>query len=262
MLDPPVVRLAAAIQDLVRAGAATTPPPRTLPYLGLEHTSGTDLRLLDGLSTRGIFRKYELVLDLGAGLGATSRWLAARLGCEVAGLTANVAEAAAGNELTRRAGLAAQVRLVPGAAAALPFRSAHFTHVWILETLPRLPDTAAALAEAFRVLRPGGSLAIQDLVPRGAVPAVRGWRFTDATERAAAIAHAGFVEVTVRDVTREAGERPPRVQAADAQLLTRLGLAAEEDPALAALLAEREALRRALGAGRLGVVQLVARRPA
>src|SRR5205814_1821181 len=82
-------------------------------------------------AARGIFRKYELVLDLGAGLGGTSRWLAARLGCEVIGTAASRAEADAGEALTRRAGLSPQVRLVPADPAALPFRAAHFTHVWI-----------------------------------------------------------------------------------------------------------------------------------
>ena len=77
MDDAALDRLLAAIQDVVRARAL--PAPRGLPYLGLEHASGTNLDLLYTLSTRGIFRKYELVLDVEAGLGGTSRWLAQRL---------------------------------------------------------------------------------------------------------------------------------------------------------------------------------------
>ena len=88
--------------DLVRGLTASTPPPRGLPYLGLEHPSGTGFHLLDALSARGIFRKYELVLEVGAGLGGRARWLATRYGCEVVGATFTVAEAAAGSELGRR----------------------------------------------------------------------------------------------------------------------------------------------------------------
>ena len=54
---------AALLLDLVRGLTASTPPPRGLPYLGLEPASGTGFHLLDALSARGIFRKYELVLD-------------------------------------------------------------------------------------------------------------------------------------------------------------------------------------------------------
>src|SRR5262245_16244359 len=154
--------LLAAIQDVVRARAL--PTPRGLPYLGLEHASGTSLDLLHALSTRGIFRKYELVLDVEAGLGGTSRWLAQRLACEVVGTAVTAHEAAAATDLARRARLSAHVRGVAADAAALPFQASRFTHVWVVETLPRLAAPERALAEAARVLRHGGMLAIQDLV--------------------------------------------------------------------------------------------------
>src|SRR5437773_2248885 len=93
-----------------RAHKAATPAPRGLQCLGLERASGTGFHLLDALAARGIFRKYELVLDLSAGLGGTSRWLAARLGCEVVGTAASRAEAEAGEALARRAGLSPQGR--------------------------------------------------------------------------------------------------------------------------------------------------------
>src|SRR5262245_66192021 len=112
MAEPAGARLAALIQELVRGHAAAVPPPRSLPYLGLEHASGTGFHLLDALSARGIFRKYEFVLDLGAGLGGTSRWLATRLGCEVVGISATPPDAVAGTSLTRRARLSSHVRLV------------------------------------------------------------------------------------------------------------------------------------------------------
>src|SRR5881397_3238146 len=124
MSEAPVARLAAAIETLARAHKAAAPLPRGLPYLGLEHPSGTGFHLLDALSARGIFRKYELVLEVGAGLGGRARWLATRFGCEVVGATFTVEEAAAGTELGRRSGARAQVRLVPAAPVALPFRAA------------------------------------------------------------------------------------------------------------------------------------------
>src|SRR3989441_891169 len=144
MPEAPVARLAAAIETLVRAHKAATPAPRGLQYLGLERASGTGFHLLDALAARGIFRKYELVLDLGAGLGGTSRWLAARLGCEVVGTAASRAEADAGEALTRRARLSPQVRLVPADPAPLPFPAPPFPPLLVLEALPPPPHPTAS----------------------------------------------------------------------------------------------------------------------
>lgn len=254
MRDVPAASLAAVIQELVRVHASSAPAPRALPYLGLEHASGTGFHLLDALAARGIFRKYEHVLDLGTGLGGTSRWLAARLGCEVVGTATSVAEAIAGSELTRRARLAAQVRLVPADEHALPFRDGCFTHVWILEALPRCAQLERSLAEAARVLRRGGTIAVQDLI--GVRPvSVPGWRFShDAT---VALRAAGFVDLEVRDRTPDSEERSSQVTAARARLHARL----RGEPRLETVLAEREALAGALAAGALRVVQILARRP-
>src|SRR5262245_23536087 len=256
MSDAPGVRLAALIEDLVRSHAAATPPPRVLPYLGLEHASGTGFHLLDALSARGIFRKYEFVLDLGAGLGGTSRWLATRLGCKVVGISATQSDAVAGTSLTRRARLSSHVRLVPAAPHALPFRDGRFTHVWILETLARLPDTAAVLAEAHRTLRRGGTLAMQELVSTGDTPSIHGWRFASTEDHLAALAAVGFIDVESRDRSAEAAERSAQVLAARARLLDQL----RADPALRGLATERTALAAALASGAIGVMQMLARR--
>jgi len=250
---------AALLLDLVRGLTASTPPPRGLPYLGLEPASGTGFHLLDALSARGIFRKYELVLEVGAGLGGRARWLAARSGCEVVGATLTADEAAAGTELGRRSRMHRQVQLVPAAAVALPFRAARFTHVWFVESLSGVSDPGAALAEAHRVVRPGGCLAIQDLFGTGrAAVEIGSWRFARPALYREAVAAAGFVDIEVRDRTADAPERAPRVVAARSVLQAKL----RSDPRLTTLAVERDALAAALAGGQLAVVQLVARRPA
>jgi SAM-dependent methyltransferase len=251
-------RLGALVGALTRSLAAASPAPRGLPGYGLEHASGTARELLGRLSAHGIFRKYELVLDLGSDLGATGRWLATRLGCTVVATADDAGAAREGRGLTRRAGLTAQVFHVPASPTALPVRDARFTHVWAVESLPRLPDTA--LADAFRALRPGGHLALQDLVGTSAdVPVVPGWRFTTRAARIADIEAVGFVEVAADDVTHASVERSAPVLAARQQLLHRLRAAG--DSALSREADVRDALSAALADGRLGVVQLVARRP-
>ncbi len=249
--------LAAVIDDFVRR-LGQSPPPPGLPYLALEYASGTATHLLDGLSTHGIFRKYEQVLDLAGGLGATGRWLAGRRGCTVVVTAADASDATGGVALTRRAGLRGRVHHVRTSAHALPFAAARFTHAWLVETLPRLAEVPAVLAEAWRVVRPGGHVAVQDLVHHQGRPAPRltGWRFTTAAARREALAPAGFVDIEMRAVS-EVGEDSASVVAARSELQTRLAAA----PELAALAMERAALAAALADGPLRVVQLFARRP-
>jgi sarcosine/dimethylglycine N-methyltransferase len=247
--------LAAIIEDTARRLTAGAPPPRGLPYLGLESTSGTGSHLLDELSAHGIFRKYELVLDLAGGLGGTGRWLAGRRGCTAVVTAAHPAVAAAGAVLTRRARLRSQVHHVCAGSSALPFRDGRFTHAWIVESLAALADVPAALAEVFRVVRPGGYLAVQDLVGDGRdAPGLRQTATVDS--RRDALQAAGFVDLAIR-IVDDPAERAARVVAARAHLQGQLATT----PRLAGIGAERVALAAALRDGRLRVAQLVARRP-
>jgi SAM-dependent methyltransferase len=229
---------------------ATGAAPRGLPHWWLEHASGTAAHLLDRLSTHGIFRKYEHVLDLGGGLGGVGRWLALRLGCTAVTTAPAAEDALDGALLTRRAGLEGSVHHLPAHPDVLPVASASFTHVWIVESLATMPRPDAALAEAFRVLRPGGHIAVQELVGGARID---GHRFVDAAERARQLATLGLVEITTREVTREAAEPVAHIVAARTQLERALG-----DDASART---RRALGDALRTGQLGVVQVLARRP-
>jgi hypothetical protein len=70
------------------------------------------------------------------------------------------------------------------------------------------------------------------------------------------LARLGYVDVTVRDRTREAAERSAQIHAARDRFLARC----RAEPALAAIPGERDALAAALASGTLWVVQLMARR--
>jgi SAM-dependent methyltransferase len=150
------------------------------------------------------------------------------------------------------------VHHVPAAAQRLPFTDAGFTHVWLVETLSRLPDVGGALAEAYRVVRPGGHVAMQELVcPGGDVPArVAGWHFATSAERRDALLAAGFADVVLRNAA-DAGEHAARIVAARQQFDTLLA----SSPGQRGRAEERAALTGALAAGRLQVVQLFGRRP-
>jgi SAM-dependent methyltransferase len=245
---------AAALIDVVRELAAAGPPPKGRPFFGLDHRSGTALELVEDLATRGIFRKYEHVLDLGGALGATTRYLASRLGCTATATAADPAEASAGRLLTSRAALDWQVMHAVANPVRLPFREAAFTHVWVLEVLGTLGPSDRVLAEAFRVLRPGGHLGVQEIVVGGSDDAVALQGFVRPEIRRGALERAGFLEVVRRDVVGATAVESRRDQAAWARLVRRLG---DDD----AFVRRRQAVREGLAAGRLGLVQLTARRP-
>jgi sarcosine/dimethylglycine N-methyltransferase len=106
----------------------------------------------------------DRVLDAGAGIGGTSRFLAATYGCQVTAvdLTQEYCETARWlNELT---GLDGKVAVRRGDVTALPFAGAAFDVVVSQHVQMNVADKARLYAEARRVLVTGGRLAIWDIV--------------------------------------------------------------------------------------------------
>jgi SAM-dependent methyltransferase len=258
----PATRLGDLLAAAARDHAHRSPAPRGLPFFGLDHRSGSAVELLGALAGHGIFRKYELVLDLSAHLGMSSRWLAVMLGCTAVATAATVPEAAAARTLTRVAQLEDHVHHVATDPRTLPFTDAGFTNVWLVETLAFLPDPDAVLAEAFRVLRPGGHLAVQEPVSRTTTPpALPGATFAPAHTWAARFARAGFVDLAVRDVSGRAHEGAALLTSARDRLDGTLQAAGRTEPALAAAARERTFLSASLATGTLGLTHILARRP-
>lgn len=109
--------------------------------------------LCSGLSGR--------VLDLGAGTGANFPFFPA--GCEVTALEPDARQM----ERARQRGEG--VCLIEGRAEALPFSSESFDHVVCALVLCSVEDVAQSLAEAHRVLAPGGRLHFLEHVRGGFV---------------------------------------------------------------------------------------------
>jgi SAM-dependent methyltransferase len=109
------------------------------------------------------------VLDLCAGLAGPARFLASRRSCRVVGIELNAGRAAGAARLTRLVALADRVRMVRGDAVRLPFAAARFDACLSQEALLHVADKAAVLAEAHRVLVPGGRLAFTDWIARPAL---------------------------------------------------------------------------------------------
>lgn len=139
-----------------------------------EDLTRDDLDLLDEFHIRGRAATVELaamadlkaeheVLDLGCGVGGPARFLAAEYGCQVVGLDLVAAYCDAATELTRRVGLADQVKFKQGDMREMPFDDNSFDRVWSQHTTMNIPDKAALAGEMRRVLRPGGKAVLYEV---------------------------------------------------------------------------------------------------
>ncbi|MBI1851770.1 MAG: class I SAM-dependent methyltransferase [Planctomycetes bacterium] len=101
-------------------------------------------------------------IDIGCGEGSNTRLVAGR-GARVIGIDVSPRFVEHALEAERREPIGIEYRV--GDAIALPFRDAAFEFAVAFMSLMDVPDHARAIAEAFRVLEPGGFLQFSILHP-------------------------------------------------------------------------------------------------
>jgi SAM-dependent methyltransferase len=156
------------VLDAVRRARGTGPlaADDLFPF-DQDHYGG--LAAVDALAQRAGITHDARVLDLGAGLGGPARCLASRRGCRVVGVELNAGRALGMARLSRLVRLDDRITVVRGDASALPFASGRFDACVSQEALLHIADKAAVLAEARRVLAPGGRLAFSDWIAHGSL---------------------------------------------------------------------------------------------
>ena len=114
------------------------------------------------LAKRAAIAEGERVLDAGCGVGGSSLWLAEHHGAEVVGINIQPLHLELAREEAERRGLGDRARFERRnyCDSGLPEES--FDVVWALESVCHCEDKGAFLAEAFRVLRPGGRIMVAD----------------------------------------------------------------------------------------------------
>jgi SAM-dependent methyltransferase len=180
--------------------------PEDLAPIDQFHSRGRDATLalarLAGLSAD------TTVLDVGGGLGGPARTLAKNVGCRVTVLDLTEEFCRVGQDLTRRTGLADRVEFRHGDALALPFGEAAFDVVWTQHSSMNIDDKGRLYREIHRVGRPGGRLAVHEIMG-GAVSPIHfpvpwardpAWSFLrPAAEIRGLVAGLGFAEVAWQD---------------------------------------------------------------
>lgn len=140
-----------------------------------DHLTIDDLAPVDEFHSRRRLATQELaamlapsatdnVIDIGSGLGGPSRYVATTFGCRVSGIDLTQEFVETAMALTARVGLSGRVDFRVGSALDLPFPDGSFACAWSQNVAMNIADRPRYYAEMHRVLRPGGRLAIQDVV--------------------------------------------------------------------------------------------------
>ena len=112
-----------------------------------------------------------LLLEVGAGIGGPSRYLAHRTGCRVTALEIQPDVDATGRELTRRCRLDALVEHRCGDILKGVEPDASYDAIVSWLAFLHIPDRATLYRRCFEALRPGGRMLVEDYFERGVLSA-------------------------------------------------------------------------------------------
>jgi ubiquinone/menaquinone biosynthesis C-methylase UbiE len=204
--------------------------------------AAADLAAFDQFHTLGTIATRELaallplgpgtrVLDVGGGLGGPARLIASECGCDVTVLDLTPDFCETGLWLTTLTGLEERVHFQLGSALALAFPGASFDVVWTQHAAMNIPDRDGLYRGIHRVLRPGGLLAVHDVLAGSVQPlhypvpwaSTQAMSFLlDAAGMRAQLSGAGFEELHWEDATDRAvkwfQDRPARAAASPLSL--------------------------------------------
>jgi ubiquinone/menaquinone biosynthesis C-methylase UbiE len=139
-----------------------------------QHVSPEELAALDHFHTGGLRASRELlelaqiraedrVLDIGAGLAGPARLIASELGCRVDCLELSPDYCAGAVLLNRLTGLDNRIEVHQGSALDMPFPDDSFDVVWMQNVGMNIANKRKLYAEVYRVLKPGGRFAFQEM---------------------------------------------------------------------------------------------------
>ncbi|KAK1571148.1 hypothetical protein Q3G72_012566 [Acer saccharum] len=114
--------------------------------------------------------KPERVVDVGCGIGGSSRYISRKFGAKCLGITLSPVQAQRANALAAAQGLADRVSFQVADALEQPFPDGQFDLVWSMESGEHMPNKKKFVSELARVAAPGATIIIvtwchRDLAP-------------------------------------------------------------------------------------------------
>jgi tocopherol O-methyltransferase len=159
-------------------------------------------------------RPGQRILDAGCGVGGSAIWLAKTYDVEVVGITPVGSQVERARRYGQKQGMADRVSFEQQDYTHTTFPQASFDIIWAMESLCHAPNKQLALAEARRLLRPGGRLGIVEYMrtkrPHAAIDEallnswLSGWAIPDIAtshEWLDWAQEAGFHDVQLSDIT-------------------------------------------------------------
>lgn len=110
------------------------------------------------------FSEKDHILDLGCGLGGASRFIASKYNNQVTGIDLTQEYIDTGNILSTWIGLEEKVTLLQGSVLSLPFDNETFDGAFMIHVGMNISDKARLFSEVHRVLRPGSTFGIYDIM--------------------------------------------------------------------------------------------------
>jgi SAM-dependent methyltransferase len=104
------------------------------------------------------------VLDVGCGLGGATRYVASKYKSRVTGIDLSPEYIETGSTLCAWLDLDKKITLHQGSALSMPFQDNMFDGGYMLHVGMNIDDKASLFSELYRVLKPGSSLGIYDVM--------------------------------------------------------------------------------------------------
>jgi ubiquinone/menaquinone biosynthesis C-methylase UbiE len=107
------------------------------------------------------------VLDVGCGIGGAARFIATQTGCRVTGVDITPEFIDVARQLTGLTGLDGKIAFEVASALDMPFEDATFDAAITLHVAMNIPERAALYREIARVMKPGATFCIYDVMKTG-----------------------------------------------------------------------------------------------